>query len=423
MRLKLTTLSIMAASSLLLTACGGENGTTLPTTPTVPTPTTPTPTPTEPTTPTAPQANLGIETVIPSSLGSSFVTNFKRYTKVVAPNGKAIHILAQDKITTNQIIRARGILQHYLKNYPGSVHGADKSAITNKMADNGAKLLLLNGSDDGTNPAAQLNGQPLYQNEMQVEGHSWYTQQNYEHRDAAFEEILHMVHDTGIGVDGNGSFDGAAQNFQTEIRAAQQNGLANNLWGAGAENASWITELTAENSLSQEYLASVIDAYYGLWGAWKDSSEAKSATHSMWGIYVAKGRSDIPSKDATGQTLLDNKFFHPYLTYNARIDESFTGTFSLKYDAALSYTHHAQYLKDITLTGSKAVNVKINQLDNNITGNTGSNTVIFTGPAQDYSVTVDNGVTTVVDNRPNRDGTNKLSLVEELQFSDSTTTL
>ena len=36
--------------------------------------------------------------------------------------------------------------------------------------------------------------------------------------------------------------------------------------GIGPENASWVAELTQENSLSQEYLAAVIDAYYGLWG-------------------------------------------------------------------------------------------------------------------------------------------------------------
>lgn len=407
MKLRLTALSIMAASSFLLTACVDKNGnSTESTTPTSSTPIT---------SPTTAETSLGIETVIPASLGSSFKNQFNRYTKVPAPNGKVIHIVAQDKITTNQIVRARGVLEHFLKDLPGSLQGADKSAIANKMADNGAILMLLNGQDDGTNPAAELNGQPLYQNEMQVEGHSWYIQQSYEHRDATFEEILHLVHDFGIGVDGNGSFMGAAQNFQAEIRAAQQNALSNRLWGLGAENASWINELSQENSLSQEYLAAVIDAYYGLWGAWTEST-----THSMWGIYIAKNRNDISTKDATGQTLLDNKFFHPYLTYNARIDASFEGTFSLKFDAALPYTHHAQYLKDITLTGAKDSNVKINQLDNNITGNTGANTVIFSGPAQDYTMSEENGTLTVVDNQADRDGKNTLGSIEKLEFTDST---
>ncbi|PIE77474.1 MAG: hypothetical protein CSA15_12780, partial [Candidatus Delongbacteria bacterium] len=97
----------------------------------------------------------------------------------------------------------------------------------------------------------QVTGQPLYQNEIQVEGHSWYMNQNYQHRDAAFEEILHFVHDNGIGVDGNGTFRGALPAYQKEIKAAQKNALANNLWGIGQD--SWIKELTKENSLSQEY--------------------------------------------------------------------------------------------------------------------------------------------------------------------------
>ena len=78
---------------------------------------------------------------------------------------------------------------------------SNKSAVANKMADNGAILMLLNGVDDGTNSAAELDGQPLYYGEMQVEGSDWYMQQNYEHRDASYEEILHLVHDYGIGVD------------------------------------------------------------------------------------------------------------------------------------------------------------------------------------------------------------------------------
>ena len=208
---------------------------------------------------------LGIEAV-PASLSSTYSTalQFNRYTKVVAPNNKPIHIIAQDKLADNQIVRARAILNHYLTDLPGSTFGSDKSSVANKMAINGAVLLLLNGSDDGSNAATNLGGQPLYQNEIQVEGGTWYISQDYEqHRDASFEEILHMVHDYGIGVDQNSEFVGALPGFQAEIRSAQITALNDKLWGG---DANWITELTAENSLSQEYLASVVDAYYGLWG-------------------------------------------------------------------------------------------------------------------------------------------------------------
>lgn len=404
-------LAFTITSLALLTGCGADSKTkNKKITPPITKPTKPTP----PTKPVNELSKLGIETKLPARFNSQFTKAFKRYTKVVAPNGKSIHILAQDKISINQILRARGILEHYLKDLPGSVYGADKSAIANKMADNNATLLLLNGKDDGKNPAGNLDGQPLYELEMQVEGHAWYINQNYQYRDAAFEEILHLVHDNGIGIDQGAEFRGAARPLQTEIRAAQQYALTNNIWGRGTDNKGWITELTAENSLSQEYLAALIDAYYGLWGAWKEGSG------SMWGIYAAKERVDISKKDTRGHSLITSKFFHPHLTYNARIDADFKGTFSLLFDSNLPYTHHSQYLKDITLLGTNDNSVRLNQYDNFITGNGGSNTAFFTGKESDYTVSkLTNGNIQLTDNRQtDSQGKNILSLFENLQFSD-----
>ncbi len=362
-----------------------------------------------------PPAGSEISTTIPSGLGSVYTSgNFNRYTSVVTPNGGNIHIVAQSNITNEQIIRCRSILQHYLANYAGSQYGVDKSAVANKMAENNAILCLLNGQDDGSNPVSeQVTGQPLYQNEIQVEGGSWYMNQNYEHRDASYEEILHFVHDYGIGIDENGTPSpiGALPAYQTEIRAAQQNALSNNLWGIGQD--AWIQELTAENSLSQEYFASVVDAYYGLWGAFTES-----ATNGMWGFYVGKTRADMQTDDPMGYALMDHKFFHPYLTYNARIDAGLDGNFSLKFDASKPYTHHSRYLKDVTLLGSNNNTITVNELDNKITGNSGTNTVIFSGAVAEYTVSTNDGVTTVVDNVAGRDGTNTLQQIEKLQFTD-----
>ncbi len=359
-------------------------------------------------------SETGISNTVPASLGKIYTKNFNRYTKITTPNGGSIHIVAQSKITDEQIIRCRSVLQHYLTNYPGSQYGADKSAVANKMAENNAILCLLNGQDDGKNPVGeQVTGQPLYQNEIQVEGHAWYMNQNYEHRDATFEEILHFVHDNGIGVDGKNTLPGAAPQFQSEIRAAQKNASSNNLWGIG--QASWIKELSAENSLSQEYLAAVVDSYYGLWGAWTEST-----TNGMWGFYVGKTRADIQTDDPIGYALMNNKFFHPYLTYNARIDANLNGNFSLRFDSSKPYTHHSRYLKDITLLGSNNNTVTVNELDNNITGNLGTNTVILSGKSTEYTINTINGVTTVTDNTNNRDGINTLSKIEKLQFTDKT---
>ena len=361
------------------------------------------------------QANpeLGIENIIPSNLGKEYSANFNRYTKVVTPNGGKIHIVAQSNLSDEQIVRARSILEHFLKNYPGSEYGDNKSELANKMAENGAILTLLNGQDDGNNPV-EVNGQALFENEIQVEGHPWYINQDYNnHRDATYEEILHLVHDYGIGIDGHNSFPGTMPKYQSEIRQAQKNALSTNLWGIGADR--WINELTDENSLTQEYLAALIDSYYGLWGGWTDSN-----THGMWGIYVAKTRNEIFLEDPIGGEIMNNKFFHPYLTYNARIDSGFNGIFSLKFDSSKPYTNHSQYLKDITLLGNNDTSVYINQLDNNITGNKGTNTVIFNGNSSEYIIDITDIETSVTDKVSNRDGINILKGIEKIKFTDQT---
>ena len=361
------------------------------------------------------QANpeLGIENIIPSSLGKEYSKNFNRYTKVVTPNGGEIHIVAQSNLTDEQIVRARSTLEHFLQNYPGSKYGNDKSGLANKMAENGAILTLLNGQDDGNNPV-KVNGQALFENEIQVEGHPWYINQDYNnHRDATYEEILHLVHDYGIGIDGHNSFPGAMPEYQSEIREAQINALSTNLWGIGADK--WINELIDENSLTQEYLAALIDSYYGLWGAWTDNT-----THGMWGIYVAKTRNEILTEDPIGGEIMNNKFFHPYLTYNARIDPNFNGNFSLKFDPSKPYTNHSQYLRDITLLGKNDISVTINQLDNKINGNKGNNTVIFTGDSSEYIIDTSKNITSVEDRVSNRDGINILQSIEKLKFANQT---
>lgn len=377
----------------------------------------PVPRPISPITPSLSPETLALGiTPVPNGLSSMYTPalKFNRYTSIIAPNGGEIGILAQDGLTDNQIVRARSILAFYLTDVPNSEYGNDKSAVANKLAENGAKLLLLNGVDDGTNAGAELDGQPLYYGELQVEGGEWYINQNYEHRDASYEEILHFVHDYGIGVDQNASFIGALPKYQAEIRAAEVDASAKELWGIGQN--SWIQELTTENSLTQEYLAAVIDSYYGLWGAWQPETDTQKG-NGMWGLYVGKDRQDTAKDDPMGTQVVE-QFFSPVITYNARIDESFEGTFSLSFDTALPYTHHAQYLKNVTLTGSNTSGVKVNQFNNDITGNDGENTVYFSGHYSEYQISVENNIVTVNDLQDDREGTNTLTGIEKLSFSN-----
>jgi len=368
--------------------------------------------------------------VLPENIHSAWKQEgFVHYTKVTAPNGGAIHIAAQEAISQAQIIRSRNVLEHFLIDFPGSKYGDDKSAVANAMTENKAILLLLNGKDDGRNEP-DLPGQWLFEEELTIEGSDWYMNNVYEgHRDATFEEILHLVHDAGIGVDGHNSMPGALSEYQAEIREATEHAMANDyhIWPMGATRnndiMNWVNELDDENSLTQEYLASVIDSYYGLWGAWEEDPEK-----GMWGLYIAHDRSEIKNEDPMGWELME-MFFHPYLQYMAWVDSSFNGTFSINFDNDLPYTHASQYLLKVRLNGSQDANLIGNDHGNVFMGNRGNNiidgkegvdTVMFRGNYSDYSIETDEGEILVIDMSGRIDGEDKLISVEYLVFRDKT---
>lgn len=140
----------------------------------------------------------------------------------------------------------------------------------------------------------------------------------------------------------------------------------------------------------------------------------------MWGIYVAKDREEIYQKDILGSELVNGMFFHPYLTYDALLDSSFSGDFSLRYNESLPYTNHSRYLKDITFTGENDTRVIVNELDNHITGNEGVNTVVFSSTYSNYSIKAPSDSVIVKDTRDVGDGNNILKNVEKLEFKDKT---
>ena len=362
--------------------------------------------------------------LVPENIDAFWVNNFSLYTKYITPNGGSIHIIGQSEISIAQMLQVRNILTHYLMDYPGSVFGSDKSAVANMMAENNAQMIIYNGYDGELN-IPEAEGQWLFEDEIVVDGSNWYidTSENMyeEHRDATFEETLHMMHDFGIGVDGPNTLEGALPEYQTEIRTAQINALTNNLWGIGVPD--WIEELTEENSLSQEYLASVIDSYYGLWGAYTGS------TGGMWGIYIAKTREDISNLDSMGAELLNNKYFSPYLQYYSQLSSEFDGTFHMQFDTEIPYTHKSRYLLNVNLTGTNNSNISGNNQDNLLSGNSGNNildglsgedTAEFEGLYSSYRFSF-YGVNTVIEDQlADRDGIDTVINVEFLKFYDQT---
>ena len=125
------------------------------------------------------------------------------------------------------------------------------------MADNGAALMMPNGAHEEWNEPP-LDAQPLYAAETPVEGGAWFLNSNYEHRDAAFEEIFHLVHDMGIGT----FMPRALPNYQSDLDSEARAAIADGRWGIPVEPGveDWLEELEREDSLAQEYIASVIDS-------------------------------------------------------------------------------------------------------------------------------------------------------------------
>lgn len=354
-----------------------------------------------------------------SQLDGVYKKYYSKYIEYTAPNGKPIRIIAQDKVSDEQVLKAYNQLSFYLKDFKEY----NKTDIANQIANNEAVLVMPNGADrEGNIPEEALAGQPLYQMEVATIGSKWYIQNDYEHRDAAYEEILHMVHDYGIGTGGN---EGACPNLQKKIHAAMKNSLPKNKseWGKkglwGLDSKDWLLELEEEGSLEQEYLASVVDSYYGLWGAFNENNGG------MWGIYTSKTREDIMKNDPMGYEIV-NEFLPKNITYMARIDSEFDGVFKMYYDKKELYTHKSRYLQNARLLGSKNTgiignnenNILIGNMGNNeIDGNNGIDIVQFSGSFIDYDV-VKTKNELVISDKLNRDGKDVLKNIEILRFID-----
>jgi hypothetical protein len=354
---------------------------------------------------------------------------FVKYTKVIAPNGRPIHLLAQADWTDNKLIKVRNILEHMLTDFPGSAFGSDKTKVANAMSDRKATMVLFNNSPaseeamrgplrDGTD----LEMQSMWANEVTAEGSDDYM--NHITRDATYEEVWHLVHEAGVIP--------TLPKFQSEIEAAKD----------AAVKIGWGPPNDDRSSWHSEYFAQQYDNYLDLWvvqpkvweGRRLKPGEMPEGT-SHWGQNQVNSRGELLKLDPVGYELIE-KFFHPYLTYTPQLPVEFEGTFSLAFDKALVYTHKSQHLKNVTLRGSKNANLIGNAYDNVLTGNAGNNiltggkgddlliggdgddTAVFIGVCEDYTITKSGKYVAVKDHRVNRDGTDTLISIEFLHFSN-----
>lgn len=343
---------------------------------------------------------------MPSDLASDKLT---RYTELTIDGQTVMRFAIGPSVTDAQVERAVRLARFYLQDVPGSAHGADKSAVRNALAENKATMVMPDGAHEEGASDGLPQGQELYAAEIAPEGSSWYINNDFDHRDAALEEIFHQVHDVGIGT----SETRALPEYQKDILARAES-TQGTIWGINS--ADWLKELGAEGSLAQEYIAAVIDSWYGQWGPW-------SGNQGMWDTYVAKTRADVESKDPEGATLL-RAFLPDVLDYEAYLDPTFQGTFSMAFDESQPYTHKSQYLRGARLNGTNAANLQGNDLDNTLRGNSsdntldggaGTDTAIYCKKQAEYTISTEGDVTTVT----GPDGTDTLTGVEKIAFADT----
>jgi len=367
---------------------------------------------------------------LPENVPSVFKDVFTKYTKIIAPNGKPIHMLAQAGWTDEQIKKARNVLLFILTDYPGSEYGNDKSRIANAMADRKATMVLFNTEPDlrealrgPLGRGTDLSMQDLRANENPAEGTADYM--NHITRDASFEEIWHLVHDNGVKV--------TQPEMLAEMRKAND-AAAEKGWRA------WPEDEPQEHP--NEYVGVLIDNHYDLWTLRPKKYEGREIKpedvpegYSHFGRYFAGSRARMKELDPDGYALIQ-KFFPPFLTYTPKLPEYFEGTFSLKFDESLVYTYKSQHLVNVSLTGNNSATLIGNDFDNTLRGNAGDNvlegrggddtidggagndTAVFSGTFSQYRITRTEETITVEDNQPKRDGSDTLTNIEILKFSD-----
>ena len=374
-------------------------------------------------------APLGI-VPLPPNTPEIFTEVFSRYTKIVAPNGKPIHFLIQDAWSDDKVLKARNIMEHILTDYPGSKYGHDKTAVANAMADNRATMTLFNTSSAAREAeqgelgqaATDLFTQSLWENETTAEGDDDYM--SHITRDAAYEEVLHLVQGSGI-------MD-ALPELQAEISAATDAATARG-WGPPNDNPpGW----------HFEYFAQQFDNYLDLWAVKPQKYEGRDLEPgevpdgtSHFGQNPANSRATLLGTDPVGYAI-EESFFHPYLTYTALLPIDFEGEFSIELDESKAYTKKSQHLRDVTLRGVSNAVLRGNRHANRLTGNAGDNTLSgaggddrldggdgvdtaeFSGAYTDYAITDTDGMLTVNDTRPEMDGADVLINIEVARFSD-----
>ena len=356
---------------------------------------------------------------LPKNVGKTLNGLFSKYTKHIAPNGKPIHIFGQPRVSDMQMARAREILKYHLTDAPGTKYGSDKTAIANQMGDVRATLTYtdtqaMSFAMRSILRPTELRTQDLYATESPVEGsytylHNKAPEGKFFTRDASYEEIMHLVHAKGI--------DTAHKEYAQAIIDAERRAIDVGIYKYG-------------RPAPHEYIINGFDIYFGLWEHNPQGDGTAFGDEYPFHTRAEMKTGDRPLYDVVHQ------YWQNYLTYDAYIDPTFEGTFTIILDPKIEYTLKSRFLVNIFLTGDNDANILGNAQANNLAGNSGDNlitggegndtidggtgndTASFSSFAAQYKITKSGGKTIVSDSHPDRDGTDTLTSIETLKFID-----
>ena len=281
---------------------------------------------------------------------------------------------------------------------------------------------LLNSEEEYENPNfetlldAGVKGQDLLATEVFPEGVYEYNQSI--ERSAVYEEVLHFIHVYGI--------QPSSPWLQSELLEAMNIAIENSYYNP-------LDDLPVED-YDEEYLAMGLECYFGLW-AHNPSGNGYSGDNE----YAFNTRNLMEQGDIRLYNIIKG-FFGDSFLYTPTLPDQFNGLFSLNFDSQETYTHKSQYLKNIKSSGAQNISIYGNHLGNFIVGNLADNQFfgmggddfingmhgidrsIYIGQRDEYIIIPPdselNSFYVVFDLVPNRDGSDTLIGIEDLEFNN-----
>ena len=266
-----------------------------------------------------------------------------------------------------------------------------------------------------------LQCQDLRANESPFEGEPDYM--DHQTRDAAFEEVFHLVHGAGIIF--------AMKDYDREIRELAKKAAKSQLWEFDEPNMP---------GNHFEYIISVYDNYIDLWKTAPEKMEGhrigrQPKGESFGGEYKADDRASTQNADPAGFKAVE-KFNSRHITYSVELPSEFEGSFSIAADGGHRYSEKAKHLKNVSARGTRAADLVGNEFNNRLVGNQSSNKLtgnggddslfggegvdvaIYRGQRSQYVIVRVGTMIEVHDTMVNRDGYDVLVDIEKIKFTD-----